>query len=134
VEPAASILALKHARIRPDDGGYTLRGAKAWEGAVDSVVFQTKLPGRPWRGLTPTKLSPHKTRAYGLREPLRISPQWVGEGGSEGILLERGNLNVEENQQVTENAPSKEATNESLISNQSNEIRPKRRRRKWRSQ
>jgi hypothetical protein len=91
--PTATIIALKHVRRRPEDGDFTLRGAKAWEGAVDSVIYQLKVPGRPPKGgegLRRTKLEPSKTRAFGLRETVRIAPQWIMEGSERvGLSLTR---------------------------------------------
>jgi RecA-family ATPase len=87
--PPATAIALKHARIREDGGGYTLRGAKAWEGALDSVVYLTKGKGRPRKdGLSTTTLTPSKTRAFGLRAPIHISPQWTED--KKGITLTVG--------------------------------------------
>lgn len=88
VSVAPAIIALKHAKVKPDGGGYTLRGAKAWEGAVDSVVYQIKNAGAPRAdGLRSTHLEPSKTRAFGLRESIKIDPQWVN--GKAGLKLNR---------------------------------------------
>jgi hypothetical protein len=91
--PTATCIVLKHAKVRAEDGKYTLRGAKAWEGAVDAVLFQTKQPGRPRRdGLNNTILSPSKVRAFGLREPLAVHPDWVAHpttGEIVGLRLTR---------------------------------------------
>jgi len=88
MSPAPAIIALKHAKVRNEGGGYTLRGAKAWEGAVDSVVYQIKTAGRPrLDGLSSTRLEPSKTRAFGLRESIKIDPQWVNEKA--GLRLNR---------------------------------------------
>lgn len=92
--PAATILALKHAKYRVDGdtndaSSYTLRGAKAWEGQVDSIIYMRKGAGRPRKdGLSPTVLQPGKTRAFGLRETVHINPEWVENGA--GIALHRG--------------------------------------------
>lgn len=88
LDPCPSILALRHAKVKNDGGGYTIRGAKAWEGAVDAVVYQIKPPGRPRKdGLTITTLTPGKTRAFGLRQPVIIHPEWIG--GQSGLRLTR---------------------------------------------
>lgn len=86
--PSAACIALKHAKVRPEDGKRTLRGAKAWEGMVDTTLYLSKQPGRPrGDGLTPTKLEPAKVRAFGLREPVTIGPEWTP--GRVGIALHR---------------------------------------------
>lgn len=71
---------LKHAKILPDNGGYTLRGAKAWEGQVDGIIYQTTTPGRPRTdGLKNTQLVPGKTRAFGLSNTIKIVPEWIDD-------------------------------------------------------
>lgn len=86
--PAPAVIILKHAKVKSDDGSFTLRGAKAWEGAVDSVVYQIRQPGKPRAdGLRGTHLEPSKTRAFGLREAVYIDPQWIGE--KVGLKLNR---------------------------------------------
>ena len=82
VHPAPAILALKHARVNSKaeagERRYTLRGAKAWEGQADSVIFQIRAQGHPRTdGLTNTRLEPAKTRAFGLRQTIHIEPQWL---------------------------------------------------------
>ncbi len=78
--PTATCIVLKHAKLRPEDSKYTLRGAKAWEGAVDSILFQTKKAGRPrLDGLSTTVLTPGKVRAFGLRSPLTVNPGWIDD-------------------------------------------------------
>ena len=75
----ASALILKHAKIQHDGhAGYSIRGAKTWGGAVDSVVFHVRSAGHPRTdGLANTKLEPTKTRAFGLRLPVKITPVWT---------------------------------------------------------
>jgi hypothetical protein len=75
-------VALKHARLNSvEGGGYTLRGAKAWEGAVDGIVYISKSRGRPrGDGLSNNILSPSKTRAFGLRKTIRIAPKMTKDG------------------------------------------------------
>ncbi|HYE78565.1 MAG TPA: AAA family ATPase [bacterium] len=86
--PTAACFVLKHAKIRPEDGKYTLRGAKAWEGQVDGILFQTKKAGRRRKdGLNNTTLTPAKVRAFGLREPLHVNPTWTRD--RVGLRLER---------------------------------------------
>lgn len=93
VTPTATCIVLKHAKLRAEDSKYTLRGAKAWEGAVDGVLFQTKKQGRPRKDhLNNTILTPAKVRAFGLREPLTINPSWVADeatGEIVGMRLDR---------------------------------------------
>jgi len=88
--PAASAIVLKHAKLLADGEGYTLRGAKAWEGQVDGIIFQTHTVGRPRvDGLKNTQLNPNKVRAFGLRETLKIVPNWTDDAKS-GISLSVG--------------------------------------------
>lgn len=82
VIPGLSILILKHAKIDkdPDDHQlrYSIRGAKTWVSAVDSVIYQAKCAGRPRTDqLHNTRLFPGKTRAFGLKDEIKIIPQWV---------------------------------------------------------
>lgn len=87
--PTSACIALKHAKVDREDGHYTLRGAKAWEGSVDSIIYQIKTVGAPRSdGLSTTRLNPAKTRAFGLRDPISINPSWVGN--REGLKLNRG--------------------------------------------
>lgn len=75
--PTSACLILKHAKVEKDHGTYTLRGAKTWAGAVDSVIYQTKSAGHPRTdGLINTYLQPSKTRAFGLRQAWKIEPHW----------------------------------------------------------
>ena len=88
--PTPAILALKHARVNSKaeagERRYTLRGAKAWEGQADSVIFQLHSKGHPRTdGLTNTRLEPAKTRAFGLRHAMTIEPDWLPNKA--GILL-----------------------------------------------
>ncbi len=82
-----AIIILKHAKVRVDGNNRTLRGAKAWEGAVDGTVFQVKAPGRPKKGgLSLTRLERGKLRAYGLEDRIYISPEYTNEGRT-GLML-----------------------------------------------
>lgn len=87
--PDCGMLVLKHAKVVGKGEDRTIRGAKAWKGASDGLIFHTKTAGRP-RGddLHCTYLWPDKTRAFGLRERLKVTPSWVNRGGKKtGILL-----------------------------------------------
>ena len=86
--PVSSAIVLRHAKINAEKGGRrTMRGAKAWQGAADAVMFQVRNPGRPLRGgLQNTRLVPDKTRAYGLGQSIYITPEWTDEGKS-GLTL-----------------------------------------------
>ena len=87
VVPHASALILKHAKTFPAGvEEYDLRGAKAWKGAADSVLFLVKNKGGPSKKGHTTTLLPLKSRAYGLAGPLHIRPTWVEEG--KGLRLE----------------------------------------------
>jgi hypothetical protein len=80
---------------------------------VDSVIYHTKLRGRPPKGegLRPTKLEPSKTRAFGLREGFKIVPSWTQ--GKLGIALGREALRdevaeaVEEGEKAESKRPAK---------------------------
>lgn len=87
IDPRITAIIIKHAKIRTDGAKRTLRGAKAWESAVDGVVFHVKAPGRPRKGhLNLTRLEEGKTRAYGLRGRWYITPSWSDEHQG-GLLL-----------------------------------------------
>lgn len=78
---STSILVLRHAIIDHHPDGTThhkMRGASAWNGGGDGVIFHLARPGRP-RDLRPTYLEPNKTRAYGLRNRLNITPTWTSD-------------------------------------------------------
>lgn len=93
LSPAPAIFVLKHSRIVVEDAGEeeprrTIRGAKAWAGAADAVWFHIRTPGRPRTdGLANTYIQPAKTRAFGLRQTVRIHPAWTDE--SRGLQLVR---------------------------------------------
>ena len=74
-----SMLIIKHAKFTHDASERrTMRGAKTWHGAVDGVLFHVGLVGRPRKhGLRPSQIEPDKIRAYGLKETLRIHPEWL---------------------------------------------------------
>lgn len=81
-KPNPGVIVLKHGKIVTDsvERKMTLRGAKAWEGQVDSIVYQTLCAGRPRNdGLRNTQLSPSKTRAFGLDKDLKIYPEWIDD-------------------------------------------------------
>ena len=86
--PSPAIIALKHAKIRSEGGGHTLRGAKAWEGAVDSILYHTKARGKVRSdGLRSTKITSGKGRAFGLQSVLGIDPSWMPNRS--GLILRR---------------------------------------------
>ena len=87
-DPPLTALVLKHAKIRSDRGRRTLRGAKAWIGMADMVLFQVKAAGRPRKdGLSLTRLEPDKTRAYGLSRTIYITPSYTDDKRS-GLRLD----------------------------------------------
>lgn len=89
-DPIATAIVLKHARVRTQKGRRMMRGAKAWQGSADSVIFQVKATGRPRKdGLSLTRMYPDKTRAHGLSEPVFFSPRYV-DGDRRGVLLIEG--------------------------------------------
>lgn len=83
------MLVLKHAKIIRKGEDRTIRGAKAWKGACDGLIFHTRTAGRARDdGLHCTYLWPDKSRAFGLKKRLKISPCWVNQGTKrQGILL-----------------------------------------------
>ncbi len=83
-----TVLLLKHNKVRSEKGGTRmLRGAKDWQGKCDQVLFQVKAAGRPRAsGLSLTRLIPDKTRAFGLRHPVYITPSWTDTKRS-GLFL-----------------------------------------------
>jgi len=88
LSPSPAIIVLKHAKVKSEDGAYTLRGAKAWEGQVDGIIYQIRSAGNPrLDGLRSTSLVPAKTRAFGLRDTVKINPEWTEERA--GLRLSR---------------------------------------------
>lgn len=87
-DPKATAVILKHAKMRVEKGQRrTIRGAKAWQSAVDMVLFQVKAQGRPRTdGLSLTKLLPDKVRAYGLQRPIYITPNYTDDERT-GLVL-----------------------------------------------
>lgn len=82
--PGCTLLILKHMRIDKDSGHRDIRGAKAWSGECDGILFQEKAPGKPFpilgRKFSSTRLSPQKVRAFGLQFPLKITPTETSGG------------------------------------------------------
>ena len=84
--PPSTALVLKHAKVLTEHHQRTIRGAKAWLGAADSVIFHLRNPGQPRKdGLAGTRLEPWKTRAFGLKRTLSIDPQWTPD--QRGLIL-----------------------------------------------
>jgi hypothetical protein len=79
--PTATCIILKHAKLDVGQNGQrSMRGAKAWMSAADQTMFQVKAVGRPLAsGLRLTRLEPDKVRAYGLPQPVFITPAWTDE-------------------------------------------------------
>ena len=88
-DPVGASIVLKHAKTRTEKGGRrTMRGAKAWQGMADSVMFQVKANGRPRTdGLSLTRLIPDKTRAYGLSRTVYLTPGYTDEARS-GLTID----------------------------------------------
>ena len=74
--PNCTMIVLKHARVDGQTGKRDIRGAKAWKGEADAILFHVASPGQPpstgWRT---THLEPGKVRADGLRANLSITPE-----------------------------------------------------------
>ena len=86
--PACTMLLLKHARLDQTNGEWQMRGAKTWKGETDSTLVHQVGAGRPRQdGLRNTVIRPDKVRAFGLRIPIHLSPQWVGEKQARGVSL-----------------------------------------------
>ena len=83
------MLVLKHARVHKKREERAIRGAKAWKGACDSLIFHTRAPGRPREdGLHSSYLWPDKARAFGLKDRVQVTPEWVPRGAKKvGIAL-----------------------------------------------
>mgnify|MGYP001614943497 CR=1 FL=1 len=96
----ASVILMKHEREPKDGMGKSVRGAKYWLGAVDQVVYLHRQQGRP-SGTTPigtdrpermhrTKLIPAKHRAFGLDEPINITPKELDTPSGKGLIFHGG--------------------------------------------
>lgn len=73
--PQCSALILKHLKVDPATGHSDIRGAKAWNGAVDAVWHHKFRAGQPRKnGWRTTYIQPEKSRAFGLRDNLIIRP------------------------------------------------------------
>lgn len=76
--PQCAAIILKHLRIDPTTGAADVRGAKHWKGAVDAIWYHLASRGRPRRdGWRNTVIRPEKSRAYGLRDTLKIRPSFI---------------------------------------------------------
>lgn len=87
-DPHITTIILKHAKVVTEKGGRrTIRGAKAWKSGADQLVFQVKAAGRPRRdGLSLTRIEPDKSRAYGLSQPIYITPRYTDDNRT-GLAL-----------------------------------------------
>ena len=92
-----TVLVLKHEKQRDDTTHRrTVRGAKAWEGACDAILYQAKRPGKPRKnGWSTTRLEPGKLRAFGLRAAVDIDPTEVGTE-PKGMILKRKSSKAED--------------------------------------
>ena len=88
--PAVKVL--KHAKFQTPNQHQgsirrTIRGAKAWLGAVDQTMYHIAARGRPRTdGLRQTILVPDKSRAFGLKRNIKIVPSWT-DTLPKGLLL-----------------------------------------------
>ena len=101
--PNCVMLVLKHARLMGggndgEQGHHKVRGASAWIGETDAtLIFRPLHTGRPRKdGLRETVLEPDKVRAFGLGNPLRITPAWNSPDRS-GLLLSSCTFSTPEN-------------------------------------
>lgn len=82
-----TIIILKHEKTRDDvSHRRTVRGAKAWLGAADIVMYLSFKRGGS-HGLRRTVLAADKPRAFGLRYPIEIIPKWSSEQEPRGLIL-----------------------------------------------
>lgn len=87
--PQCTLILLKHAKVTHEkDARRTIRGAKAWLGECDAVIYHSASAGRRRKdGLRMSRLEADKVRAFGLREPIAIDPSWTGDEHSRGLHL-----------------------------------------------
>lgn len=104
VSPKATAIVLRHEKLKTERGSRrTMRGAKAWHSQADAILFQVKQPGRPRKSsLSLTRLVPDKTRAYGLRQTVYITPKWTDAERS-GLRLD-GSYDPDEEHKEAEDA------------------------------
>jgi RecA-family ATPase len=87
-----TFIVLKHEKHRGEehtaDGARTIRGAKAWLGAFDQVLYHVIANGAKRRkdGTRLTQLEPSKLRAFALKHRIRIDPSWTGSE-PKGLIL-----------------------------------------------
>lgn len=103
--PAVKVL--KHAKFQTGGGQQgqtrrTIRGAKAWLGAADQVLYHIRRPGRPHKsGLKDTVLVPDKFRAYGLARNILIKPAFT-DTKPKGLILKGESFDSEKDLMVIE--------------------------------
>lgn len=103
---APGIKVLKHAKFQ--SGGEqvgvrrTIRGAKAWLGAVDQTLYHIKeRSGRPRKdGLHTTVLVSEKSRAFGLKGAVRVVPEFT-ESEPKGLILKGESFHPDKDLLVT---------------------------------
>jgi RecA-family ATPase len=86
-----TFLVLKHEKHQDDhlsQSTRTIRGAKAWLGSFDQVLYHVIAPGAKRRrdGTRITRLEPDKLRAFALKHKIRIDPSWTA-GEPKGLIL-----------------------------------------------
>jgi hypothetical protein len=103
-DPKATAIILKHAKVSSEKGApRMIRGAKAWKGAADQLMFQVRAQGRPRKGgLQLTRLVPDKSRAYGLSQTIFITPSWTDEDKTGLALAGSYEPNKEHRQRLAE--------------------------------
>ena len=91
-ETNPAIKVLKHAKFQAPNQHQgtvrrTIRGAKAWLGAVDQTMYHIAARGRPRAdGLRQTILVPDKSRAFGLKRNIKVIPEWLNTT-PKGLIL-----------------------------------------------
>lgn len=77
--PKCTVIILKHMKVDTETGHHDVRGAKAWKGECDGILYLSKAPGKPYnvlgRDFSATRLYPEKVRAFGLARALKVSPR-----------------------------------------------------------
>ncbi len=92
-----TIIVLKHEKTRDDvSHRRTVRGAKAWIGGVDIVMYHSFKRGGS-HGLRRTILAADKPRAFGLQYPIEIIPKWTQPEEPKGLILNAQVLKASEN-------------------------------------
>jgi RecA-family ATPase len=99
--PTALCVVFRHAKVGKDAGGRrTMRGAKVWRNLSDGVIFHVKGSGRPRKGgLHLSRFIKDKTRAYGMDNPVYITPSWTDDDKT-GLVLDCSRMPTREHRKA----------------------------------